>query len=78
MNKIELVAEERQKIIENPDLILLDRELLLALLKNSDFPDEENLIDIRNIFLTIDKNQVYLPDSNLEFDHLKQYDFFSK
>ena len=51
MNKIELVAEERQKIIENPDLILLDRELLLALLKNSDFPDEENLIDIRNIFL---------------------------
>ena len=51
MDKIELVAEERQKIIENPDLILLDRELLLALLKNSDFPDEENLIDIRNIFL---------------------------
>ena len=51
MNKIELVAEERQKIIENPDLILLDRELLLALLKNSGFPDEEKLIDIRNIFL---------------------------
>ena len=51
MNKIELVAEERQKILENPDLILLDRELLLALLKNSDFPDEENLVDIRNIFL---------------------------
>ena len=51
MDKIELVAEERQKIIENPDLILLDRELLLSLLKNSDFPDEENLIDIRNIFL---------------------------
>ena len=51
MNKIELVAEERQKILENPDLILLDRELLLALIKSSDFPDEENLIDIRNIFL---------------------------
>ena len=51
MNKIELVAEERQKILENPDLILLDRELLLALLKNSDFSDEENLVDIRNIFL---------------------------
>ncbi len=51
MNKIELVPEERQKILENPDLILLDRELLLALLKNSDFPDEENLVDIRNIFL---------------------------
>ncbi|MDC3107571.1 DUF484 family protein [Paracoccaceae bacterium] len=51
MNKIALVAEERQKILENPDLILLDRELLLALLKNSDFPDEENLVDIRNIFL---------------------------
>ena len=51
MNKIELVAEERQKILENPDLILLDRELLLALLKNSDFPDKENLVDIRNIFL---------------------------
>ena len=51
MNTIELVAEERQKILENPDLILLDRELLLALLKNSDFPDEENLVDIRNIFL---------------------------
>ena len=44
MNKIELIAEERQKILENPDLILLDRELLLALLKNSDFPDEENLV----------------------------------
>ena len=51
MNKIELVAEERQKILENPDLILLDRELLLALLKNSDFPDGENLVDIRNVFL---------------------------
>ncbi len=51
MNKIEIVPEERQKILENPDLILLDKELLLALLKDSDFPDEENLIDIRNIFL---------------------------
>ena len=51
MNKIEIVPEERQKILENPDLILLDRELLLALLKDSDFPDEENLIDIRNVFL---------------------------
>ena len=38
MNKIELVSEERQKILENTDLILLDKELLLALLKNSDFP----------------------------------------
>ena len=51
MNKIEIVPEERQKILDNPDLILLDKELLLALLKDSDFPDEENLIDIRNVFL---------------------------
>ena len=51
MNEIELAPDERQKILENPDLILLDKELLLALLKDSDFPDEENLIDIRNIFL---------------------------
>ena len=51
MNKIEIVPEERQKILENQDLILLDKELLLALLKDSDFPDEENLIDIRNVFL---------------------------
>ena len=51
MNKIEIVPEERQKILENPDLILLDKELLLALLRDSDFPDEENLIDIRNVFL---------------------------
>ncbi len=51
MNKFEIVPEERQKILENPDLILLDKELLLALLKDSDFPDEENLIDIRNVFL---------------------------
>ena len=51
MNKIEIVPEERQKILENPDLILLDKELLLALLKDSDFPDQENLIDIRNVFL---------------------------
>ena len=51
MNKIQIVPEERQKIIENPDLILLDKELLLALIKDSDFPDEENLIDIRNVFL---------------------------
>ena len=51
MNKIEIVPEERQKILENPDLILLDKELLLALLKDSDFPDEGNLIDIRNVFL---------------------------
>ena len=51
MNKIEIVPEERQKILENPDLILLDKELLLALLKDSDLPDEENLIDIRNVFL---------------------------
>ena len=51
MNKVQIVPEERQKILENPDLILLDKELLLALLKGSDFPDEENLIDIRNVFL---------------------------
>ena len=51
MNKIEIVPEERQKILENPDLILLDKELLLALIKDSDFPDKENLIDIRNVFL---------------------------
>ena len=51
MNKIEIVPEERQKILENPDLIFLDKELLLALLKDSDFPDEENLVDIRNVFL---------------------------
>ncbi len=51
MRKIEIVPEERQKILENPDLILLDKELLLALLKDSDFPDEENLVDIRNVFL---------------------------
>ena len=51
MNKIEIVPEERQKILENPDLILLDKELLLALIKDSDFPDEKNLIDIRNVFL---------------------------
>ena len=51
MNKIKIVPEERQKILENPDLILLDKELLLALIKDSDFPDEENLIDIRNVFL---------------------------
>ena len=51
MNKIELVPDERKKILKNPDLILLDKELLLALLKNSDFPDEENLVDIRNVFL---------------------------
>ena len=41
MNKIELVPDERKKILKNPDLILLDKELLLALLKDSDFPDEE-------------------------------------
>ena len=51
MNQIELAPDERQKILENPDLILLDKELLLALLKDSGFPDEENLIDIRNVFL---------------------------
>ena len=51
MNETELAPDERQKILENPDLILLDKELLLALLKDSDFPDEENLIDIRNVFL---------------------------
>ena len=51
MNKIELVPDERKKILKNPDLILLDKELLLALLKDSDFPDEENLVDIRNVFL---------------------------
>ena len=51
MNKLAIIPEERQKILENPDLILLDKELLLALLKDSDFPDEENLVDIRNIFL---------------------------
>ena len=51
MNKIQIVPEERQKILENPDLILLDKELLLALIKDSDFPDEEKLVDIRNVFL---------------------------
>ena len=30
MRKIEIVPEERQKILENPDLILLDKELYLC------------------------------------------------
>ena len=51
MNEIVLAPDERQKILENPDLVLLDKELLLALLKESDFPNKENLIDIRNVFL---------------------------
>ena len=71
MNKIELVAEERQKILENPDLILLDRELLLALLKNSDFPDEENLVDIRNIFLKkLGEKVEKLKTTNLSLIHI--------
>ena len=51
MSSIVLSPMERQKILDNPDLILLDRELLLAILKDSDFPDQDKLIDIRNIFL---------------------------
>ena len=51
MSSIELSPIERQKILDNPDLILLDRELLLSLLRGSDFPDQDKLIDIRNIFL---------------------------
>ena len=51
MSNIVLSPIERQKILDNPDLILLDRELLLSILKDSDFPDQDKLIDIRNIFL---------------------------
>ena len=47
MNTIQIVPEERKKILENPDLILLDKELMLALIKDSDFPHQGNLSPLK-------------------------------
>ena len=51
MIKSQLDEEIRQKILKNPDLILLDQEVFMSLINEKNFSDEENIVDIRNAFL---------------------------
>jgi uncharacterized protein YigA (DUF484 family) len=51
MIKKELEEEVRQKILKNPELILLDKEIFMSLINEKNFSEDENIIDIRNAFL---------------------------
>ena len=51
MKKIKLNEDVRQKILKNPDLVLLDQEIFMSLINENNFSDDENIVDIRNIFL---------------------------
>ena len=51
MKKNKLNEDVRQKILKNPDLILLDQEIFMSLINENNFSDDENIVDIRNIFL---------------------------
>ena len=51
MKKNKLNEDVRQKILKNPDLVLLDQEIFMSLINENNFSDDENIVDIRNIFL---------------------------
>ena len=51
MKKNKLDEDIRQKILKNPDLVLLDQEIFMSLINEKNFSDDENIVDIRNIFL---------------------------
>ena len=51
MEKNKLDDDVRQKILKNPDLVLLDQEIFMSLINEKNFSDDENIVDIRNIFL---------------------------
>ena len=51
MKKNKLDEDVRQKILKNPDLVLLDQEIFMSLINENNFSDDENIVDIRNIFL---------------------------
>ena len=51
MKKNKLEEDIRQTILKNPDLVLLDQEIFMSLINENNFSDDENIVDIRNIFL---------------------------
>ncbi len=51
MKKNKLDEDIRQTILKNPDLVLLDQEIFMSLINENNFSDDENIVDIRNIFL---------------------------
>ena len=51
MKNNKLDEDIRQKILKNPDLVLLDQEIFMSLINENNFSDDENIVDIRNIFL---------------------------
>ncbi len=51
MKKNKLDEGVRQKILKNPDLVLLDQEIFMSLINENNFSDDANIVDIRNIFL---------------------------
>ena len=51
MKKNKLNEDVRQKILKNPDLVLLDQEIFMSLINENNFSDNANIVDIRNIFL---------------------------
>jgi len=51
MKKNKLNEDVRQKILKNPDLVLLDQEIFMSLINENNFSNDENIVDIRNIFL---------------------------
>ncbi len=51
MTKNKLDEDIRQKILKNPDLVLLDQEIFLSLINEKNFSDDAKIVDIRNVFL---------------------------
>ena len=51
MKKNKLDEDIRQKILKNPDLVLLDQEIFMSLISENNFSDDTNIVDIRNVFL---------------------------
>ena len=51
MTKNKLNEDIRQRILKNPDLVLLDKEIFLSLINEKNFSDDAKIVDIRNVFL---------------------------
>ena len=57
MRKNKLDEDIRQKILKNPDLVLLDQEIFMSLVNENNFSDDANIVDIRNVFLKVEKRK---------------------
>ena len=64
MKKNKLNEDVRQKILKNPDLVLLDQEIFMSLISENNFSNDETIMIIRT-FLSKTK-RLYLIKKELE------------